>query len=208
MIQLKPNLRVNFRYQVQRIVRDGKVRLKVVRGGKTLDLDVPVYADHPVLVPDLRGAYPPYFVCGPLVFSSASLQFLGAMDGRRSALALAGSPLIKRLEDEPQFDQEELVVIASPFLPHRLARGYSNPQGNVVATVNGVTIRNLRHLVTTIRDAKEEFLVIDFVNSDREALVFPRREMLDATVDLLNENGIRSQGSPELMKLWEQKGSM
>jgi S1-C subfamily serine protease len=205
MIALRPNLRVAFRYQVQRAVKDGKVPLKVVRGGKVLDLRVPVQPDRPVMVPDLKGAYPPYFVYGPLVFSTASMQFLPSASHGGSPLSMAASPLLKRLFDGPAFPGEELVVICSPFLPHKLAQGYSNPQGNVVATVNGIAIRNLRHLVTVLRDASEEFITFDFATPECEALVFSRRDLVAATDELLNDNGIRAQGSADLLKLWNDK---
>lgn len=207
MIQLRPNLRVQFRYQVQRVAKDGKVRLGVIRAGKAMELQVPVAYDRPVMVPDLRGAYPPYFVCGPLVFSVASRQFFGMVSRGGNPMAMTSSPLIKRLFDGPDFPDEELVVIASPFLPHKLARGYSNPQGNVVASINGIAIRNLRHLVTVLRDAREPFIVIHCASPEGEDLVFPRQELMDSTNDLLNENGIRSQASPELLKLWEVKAN-
>jgi len=205
MIQLRPNLRVNFRYQVQRLARDGRVQLGLVRAGQPLRLQVPVSFDRPVMVPDLNGAYPPYFVCGPLVFTAASRQPFGMIGRGGNVLAMASSPMIKRLFDGPAFEDEELVVIASPFLPHKIARGYSNPQGCVVASVNGIAIRNLRHLVAVLRDAREEFTVVHFANPEGEDLVFRSRELLDSTNDLLNENGIRSQGSPELMQIWNAK---
>jgi len=205
MIELRPNLKVGFRYQVQRIAKDGKVPLRVVREGKVLNLQVPVGAERPFMLPDLKGSYPLYFICGPLVFSPASSQLFTSMGRNGSSMSMASSPLFKRMFDAPAFPGEELVVISSPFLPHKLARGYSNPQGNVVSTVNGIAIRNLRHLVAVLRDATDEFLVIDFANLEREALVFPRKALLEATNDLLNENGIRSQGSPELMKVWNAR---
>jgi hypothetical protein len=119
--------------------------------------------------------------------------------------AVASSPMLKRLLDAPAFPGEELVVICSPFLPHKLARGYSNPQGNVVASVNGIAIRNLRHLVGVLRDAQDEFIVIHCANIEGEDLVFHRRALLDSTNELLNENGIRSQGSAELLKVWNER---
>jgi hypothetical protein len=136
------------------------------------------------------------------VFSAASRQFFGMIGRSGNFVAMASSPLIKRLFDAPAFPGEELVVVCSPFLPHRIANGYSNPQGSVVDSVNGIAIRNLAHLVTVLRDARDEFIAIHFANTEGEDLVFRRKEMLDATSDLLNENGIRSQGSPELMKIW------
>ena len=207
MIQLRPNLRVKFLYQVQRLTRDGKVPLRVVRAGRPMELQVPVAYDRPVMVPDLNGAYPPYFVCGPLVFSAASRQLFGMVGRGGYSMAMASSPMIKRLFEGPAFPEEELVVVCSPFLPHRIARGYSNAQGSVVDSVNGIAIRNLRHLVTVIRDARDEFVVVHFANTEGEDLVFRRKELLDSTNDLLNENGIRSQASPELLQVWNAKPS-
>ena len=81
-----------------------------------------------------------------------------------------------RIGDKPAFAGEELVVVSSPFFPHKLAKGYSNPFGQVVKTVNGIPIKNLTHLVEVLRDAKGEFITIEFNERDGETLVFPRAE--------------------------------
>jgi hypothetical protein len=36
-------------------------------------------------------------------------------------------------------------------------------------------------------------------------MVFPRAEMLAATDGILTDNGIRSQGSPDTMAIWNAK---
>ena len=51
--------------------------LTIVRAGKELKIDVPVPAGLPRLIPGLDGAYPSYFIYGPLVFSTATTEFLG-----------------------------------------------------------------------------------------------------------------------------------
>ena len=38
-----------------------------------------------------------------------------------------------------------------------------------------------------------------------ETLVFPRAEMVAATDDILSDNGIRSQGSPDTLAIWNAK---
>ena len=38
-----------------------------------------------------------------------------------------------------------------------------------------------------------------------ETIVFPRAEMVAATNEILTDNGIRSQGSPDILKIWETK---
>ena len=201
MIQLGPNLRVRFQYLVQKLTRDGKLPLSIVRGGKAMTVALPVGTTRRVMVPDLQGAYPPYFIFGPVVFSTASQQLL-ATSGRGAMANMFGSPLFTRMLDSPAFPDEELVVVPAPFLPHRLAKGYDSPQGAVVKTIGGVPVRNLRHAVELLRDARGEFTTIDFDRRGGEAIVFARKELEAATEELLTDNGIRAQGTPELLTIW------
>jgi hypothetical protein len=53
-----------------------------------------------------------------------------------------------------------------------------------------------------LRDAKGEFVTFDFDRRESEAMVFPRKELEAETEGLLTDSGIRSQGTPELMKAW------
>ena len=185
----------------------------MVRAGKEIQVELPVSPKHPMVMPDLAGAYPSYFVYGPLVFSTATEQFVnGMMRGNRAArwinwLGSLGSPLVKRIGDKPAFAGEELVVVPSPFFPHKLAKGYSDPFCLVVKTVNGIPIKNLGHLVEVLRDAKSEFITIEFNSREGETLVFPRADMLAATDEILTDNGVRSQGSPDTLAIWNAKSS-
>jgi len=163
-----------------------------------------------MLIPDHPGAYPPYFIFGPLVFSPASGQFMAAFSRNgpvMTALAAIDSPLATRRGAVPAFPGEELVVVSSPFFPHRLARGYSNPEASVVARINGIPVRNLAHLVAILRDSRDQFVIVEFASRVAETLVFPRAEMVAATDDILADNGIRSQGSADALAIWNAKPS-
>ncbi len=206
MIKLGTDKRVSFQYLIQKVARNGKVDLTIVRANKPLDLQIPVSSDRHNLIPDMRGQYPSYFVYGPLVFSRASIQFLTFMrnnPGVMSSLGFIGSPLITRLGDTPSADREELVVISSPFFPHKLAAGYSNQSAGVIYSVNGIQIHSLKHLVQVLRDLQDEFVVFEFDHRDGEALVFPRKAMVDATEEILTDNGVRAQGSPDMLEVWQ-----
>ena len=212
MIKLGSNLRVMFKYMVQKVARDGKVPLTVIREGKEVKVELPVSAKHPMLIPSLQNDYPSYFAWGPLVFSSATADFIGGFSrsGNRNLmgyLGLRGSPLVRRLGEKPAFEGERLVVVSSPFFPHKLSKGYSNPTAETVKTVNGVAIKNLEHLVEVLRDAKSEFVRIEFDSRNSEALVFPRTEMAAATDEILTDNGVRSQGSADMLAIWNAKPS-
>jgi S1-C subfamily serine protease len=204
MVQLSPNLRIRFQYLVQRLAKDSKVPLTVVRAGKPVVVQLPVSAAYPQLIPDRPGVYPPYFVYGPLVFTAATVDLMRT-SGHSFGVGIASSPLVTRTLDAPAFAGEELVVMPSPLLSHKIAQGYDSPAGSVVKSVNGVAIKNLRHLVEVLRDAQGEFVTVEFNRRGVETVVFTRKDLDASTEEILSDNGIRSQGSPELMAIWNAK---
>ncbi|HEX3912239.1 MAG TPA: trypsin-like peptidase domain-containing protein [Steroidobacteraceae bacterium] len=208
MVKIGKDLRVNFTYMIQKLATDGKLPLTVVRAGKTLKVELPVSARHPTLVADLDGAYPSYFVYGPLVFSRATRQFLSAIENNANLLRVLSyvkSPLVTRAFDPPSDALAELVIVSSPFFPHKLANGYSNPAGSVVESVNGTPVKSLVQLVALLRDLKDPFVTLEFASKGGESLVFSRQALVSATDDILTDNGVRAQGSPDMLAVWQAK---
>jgi S1-C subfamily serine protease len=209
MVKLGSNLRVRFQYRVQQLAKDGKVPLTVVRGGKSMEIKAPVGYPRKLLVPELDGSYPSYFIYGPLVFSRASAEFASFSTANAAAftgLSFIASPLVTRRGEPADANREELVVISSPFFPHKLVSGYSNRPGSVIYSVNKIPVRSLRHLVTLLRDMKDELIVIHFDQRSGETIVLPRKEMVAATDEILTDNGIRAQGSQDMLDVWNKKG--
>ncbi|MCC2958449.1 trypsin-like peptidase domain-containing protein [Massilia sp. IC2-477] len=208
MVKLGANLRVRFQYRIQQLAKNGKVPMTVIRGGKPVKIEVPTSGPRPLLIPDLNGGYPSYFVYGPVVFTRATnefLSFLASSAPMANVYAFNDSPLMTQRGDSPDAAREELVVISGPFFPHKLVTGYSNRFGSVVESVNGTRIRSLAHLVTVLRDLKDEFVVFKFDQRFGENLILPRKAALDATEGILSDNGIRTQGSEDMMKVWGGK---
>ena len=208
MVKVGKSLRVRFGYLVQHLARDGKVPLTLVRAGKEMTVQLPVSPDRPKLIPFLRGAYPSYFVFGPIVFSNASEEILagltaGTTGGQMNTiLSMTGNPLVTRRGDKPAFPGEELVIVPSPFFPHKLSKGYVSPAAKIVESINGTAVKNLAHLVELLREAKGEFVVIAFVGRGSETLVLPRAEAQQATEEILSDNGVRAQGSADTLAVW------
>jgi S1-C subfamily serine protease len=213
MIKLGDNLRVRFEYEIQHITTNDTVPLTIVRAGKELKVNLPVSANYPRLIPGLNSAYPSYFIYGPLVFSAATDAYLGGFLGTKyagnvlSRLSNLANPLVTRMSDQPAFPGEGLVIISSPFFPHKLAKGYDNPRSEVVKAVNGIPVKNLNHLVEILRDAKDEFITIECNTRYGETMIFPRAQMLAATDEILTDNGVRSQGSADTLAIWNAKPS-
>ena len=208
MVKVGNNLRVRFQYRVQQLEKNGKVPLTVIRDGKPMVVQVPVSSGRKLLIPDLNGGYPSYFIYGPIVFSRATSDYLNFMTGNANALNAYGwvaSPLVTRRGDQPSREREELVVVSSPFFPHKLVTGYSNRFGSVIYSINKVAVRSLAHLVTLLRDSKDELIVIHFDQRGGENMVVRRKDMLEATEGVLSDNGIRLQGSQDMMDIWNRK---
>jgi S1-C subfamily serine protease len=208
MIKIEGGPRLRFAYLVQKMAKDGKQALTIVRGGKEIVVELPVAPKNPRLIPSLRGEYPPYFICGSVVFTIATDDLVSAFSTSNqagmivNAFSLIGSPLITRRGDKPSFEGEQLVMVSAPFFPHKISKGYSNQTMRIVETINGVRVKNLLHLVQLIRDSKDEFIVIDFAGRGGETLVFPRAEMIAATEEILTDNGVRALGSTDALAVW------
>jgi S1-C subfamily serine protease len=206
MVSLPGMPRLSCLYLVQRATENGRLPVTVIRGGLEKRLDVTTTRVVPMVMPVLAGDYPRYFLYGPVAFAAATNQYArgGLSSGEVAALLAArGNPLITRLLDAPAFPGEELVVVCAPLFPHPLSRGYGNPTGGVVATINGRKVENLLHLVRLLRDAEEEFVTIEFVGTAVMPLVLPRKEAEAAVETILGDNGVRAQGSPDAMRVWE-----
>jgi PDZ domain len=166
---------------------------------------LPAKTQYPMLINSLKGGYPSYFVYGPLVFSPVTAEFAGSVSRLNAFLAMIESPLITRRGDLRRFDGEELVVVASAMFPHKVSKGYDNPQTKIIKDINGVPIKNLRHLVEVLRDSNQKFTIIHFDDKASETIVFNHQEALKATEEILSDNGIREQASDDLLSVWAKK---
>jgi S1-C subfamily serine protease len=204
-VEVRDGLRLKFQYYVSKLTSDGKVELTILRDGKAQVVRVPVAPDRDLLVPPLKDQYPEYFIYGPLVFSTATQEYLRGLGGAgMSILVGLDSPLIKRLNDEPAEPGEQLVLIASRMFPHPITKGYDNRPLGVIAKMNGVEVKNLRHLAELLRDSTDEFVRLEM--GDRsESLVFRREELEESTEQILTDEGIRYQASESLRDVFDKK---
>ena len=91
---------------------------------------------------------------------------------------------------------------------HKISRGYANPVGKVVRDVNGIHIKNLRHLVETLRDSKGKYTRFRFADDFSDVLVFDKNDLERATGEIMEDQGIAParRGSADVLKIWQAKG--
>jgi S1-C subfamily serine protease len=191
LVQADEDLRFPFQYLVPRVVRDGKVRAGILRGGESLNVELPVTRASEFLIRELNGKYPRYYLYGPLVFSPATIE---SADQLMQLNPDPSNPLVQRQSDRARFLGEELVVVTS-VLPHQCLAGYPNPLGRVVREVNGVEIKSFGHLVDVLRDNTGEFVTLELAAGQPELIVLQRADMSRVTQEIMKKNDIPSRGS-------------
>lgn len=212
LITAGPDLRLNFRYFVQKLAKNGKINLEVFRDGKTIRLDVPTASSvtRPRLLPFLFEKPPSYVVWGPIIFTNATADYISSFQSKGMAelwfpyFYHNRSPLLSLAGVAPRFEGEQLVV-AAELLSHRVSQGYSAPTSSVVDQIDGVKVKNLRHLAELLRDAKGEFVTITFQDRTPDAFVLDRKKVSDAAEEILSENSIRKPYSDDLKDVYEGK---
>ncbi|MEO0511533.1 MAG: trypsin-like peptidase domain-containing protein [Planctomycetota bacterium] len=177
--------------------RRGKIiPLTVFRDGELIDVALEAKPQDSLLFTPLNGRTPEYAIVGPMCFTPIYRETAEALLQLGAQLALNDHPAMGRFGEDEAFEGEELVTVVPPFFPHRLTKGYQLTRFPVVDKVNGVKIKNLVHLVETITNAGEDYLIFEWQNDGMELLVFPKDKLLQATEDVLEDNDIRSQYSP------------
>lgn len=202
MVEYGDNLQLPFTALIGRREREGVVAARLIRDGEPKEVDMVVTREDDRLIKPYLGRYPSYFVHGPLVFSPV-VEEAAAIYEQANPFALLGSPMVTRANDQVGFPGEELVVVTAPMMSHPITRGYGDPFALVVKDVDGIPIKNLRHLVEVLRDGEGEFLTIRFFGDLAETLVFPRKLADAATAELMAEHGIPRRGTDELMAVWQ-----
>jgi hypothetical protein len=207
MVRLENDLLAPLTAAVPKASRDRSVSLTILRGGKTQVIALPTTTRDNRLIRDYQGEAPSYFIHGPLVFSPVRLDAIAWYTRLNPDLYSSNSPMLNRRMDREQFPGEELVAVTAPMFVHKISKGYSDPAGRVVREVNGVKIKNLRHLVETIRDCPDEYLTFRFFEEGSDVVVFDRKEMDKATEEILEENGIATtrRGSNDMLKVWQKE---
>lgn len=208
-----------WQYALPIVAKDGHVELSVVRDGQPLKLNAPLLPK-PVSVLDRLGErLPSYFVYGPIIFVEANSEVMSSLDqmvlsadnqrrfafAMRQQLEVRKSPLLSRRYEAKRFEDEQLVIVPAPLLSHRVSKGIAVAPNAVLAKVNDVPIKNIKHLVETLRNLDSEFVEFEFAEEGSDLICFDRKKLLAAMPEIMEENSILAPASPDLLPIWNAK---
>jgi len=148
--------------------------------------DVPVSVSLNPIPAHHNNSLPPYLITSGLVFSELSTPLLELWHswewGRYlSYLTAESSKFLQRKEDK--------VVVLIQVLAHKENLGYENYRAMHLVEVDGVKVRNLKHLKTFLEEGEGEFVRFEFAPHGR--MVVLERELMDqVTREVCKEESI------------------
>jgi S1-C subfamily serine protease len=166
---------VDVRYLRDGKVAEGRLTLSVARGQGRL-------------VSHLFDRAPDYFLYAGLAFVSLTDNLLAVREYRPATLAA-------QLVRTPESDGDEVVVLAD-ILRHDINSGYDDRIGQIVRIVDGVPVRNLRHLVALVEGARGRF--VTFTDTTGGRITIDRERAAAASSEILARYAIGSDRSPRL----------
>jgi len=168
-----------------------KIPVKVFRDGVVVDTFIAAAKKNYRVRRWMYNSRPDYFVYGGLVFTTASYDYL----------VRSKAHFHDDLAKNKEFPDDEPVVISFCFADTGI-EGYLGVNKSLVRSVNGVRVRNLRHMAELVDKCRDGFVRF---NLDRDEewdikLVVDAREMREATARVMKRNLIPADRSEDLRK--------
>ncbi len=166
-----------------------KIPVKVFREGTVVETSIVAAKKNRRIRKWMYDVRPDYFVYGGFVFSTVSFDYI--VDSQ----AKFHDDIFK----DKEFDDDEPVVITHCF-SDKAIDGYVGAAKSLVRSVNGVRVRNLRHLAELVDQCHDGFVRfgLDRDNEWDRRIIVDAKEMREATVRVMKRNLIPADRSEDL----------
>jgi S1-C subfamily serine protease len=204
-IPLRTHDRVHFSYLVSRHQVGGHVAVEILRAGKLQQLTVTLRKLVALVPPPQPARRPSYFIFAGVVFLPLTYDYMTTWKWENV------TPRYKhyyysRLPSQ----RHEQIVLVNQVLAHDINVGYHQVHGAVVERINGVDIVAMRDVPRALQSPLGKFHVIeidyhgqrgessDYHSSYGTRIVLDAERAEHATAEILAQNGIASDRSPDL----------
>ena len=166
-----------------------KIPVKVYRDGAVVETFITAAKEKMRLRRWMYDAKPDYFVYGGFVFTTVSYDYIV-----RAKPEFHDNLFVDKVSDD-----DEAVTISFCFADVGI-EGYIGCDKSLVRSVNGVKVRNLRHLVEMVDACKDGFVCfgLDRGNEWDVKVIVDAKEMREATARVMKRNLIPADRSEDL----------
>jgi hypothetical protein len=153
------------------------------------DVSIPVSKRNWKIRPFLHDQKPDWFLVGGLAFTTISFNWLEQARSR-----------YREDPGEERSQPDEMQVVLCSTYPDASIEGYQSWAGERLDTVNGVKVRNLRHLAELVDGCEEEFIRLGMDDGDEwnDELVVDTAQMREATPRVMKRDTIPADRSEDL----------
>ena len=196
-VNFRGNERTNFGYLIDSRQVGDEVAIELLREGKKMKVDVTLSKNvDGVRLVNSNYDSPSYYIFAGCVFSPLTLNYMRSW-GRRWFTEAPGV-LLAKLRDVRRFPDEEAVFLIR-VLPSEVNYGYHRMRNWLVESVNGVTVKNIRHLVKVVEKEAEKGGFIIFKSPDGEQIVLSAEKAKQSGGPLLSTYQIDKDRSADLV---------
>ncbi|KAE8812838.1 protease Do-like 9 [Hordeum vulgare] len=187
--------RIGFSYLVSQKYTGDKALIKVLRDSKVHEFKIKLATHKRLIAAHVKGRPPSYYIVAGFVFAAVSVPYLRSEYGKDYEYDAPVKLLVKHLHSMVESPDEQLVVV-SQVLVADINIGYEEIVNTQVLAVNGHPVKNLKDLVTTVENCKDEFLKFDLEYD--QIVVLETKTAKAATQDILTTHCIPSAMSDDL----------
>ena len=204
MVSIGDGLRVQMGYLISKKTPGAMVKLDLVRAGEKKQIEVPTVAQGNQMIQAMPGKRPTYFIYGGLAFAPVTTEMATQAGSYWAHLGIAGSLLTQSIRKQRSEPTDEVVVLCSPIIPHRLTKGYDISPLSVLTHVNDQPVKNLRQMIGLIKANKQPFIIFRFEDDYEEKVVLDPKRVAQFTPEILSNNNIPSVRSEDLKDVWPE----
>jgi len=183
------------------------ITVTVLRRGdsKEAELEFKIeLAPLPKLAPLILGVdyFPSYVIFGGIVFLPVGLPLGRAQLNQNGGLADCITKVAHRAMNEGELaEPDQQLCVVTAILPHSINVSYELFWGEVASKVNGIDIKNMKHLAQLFSGIQEGEVTIDFKvpRNATQHIVFDAAKAIECNVEILASNKINHWCSPELL---------
>ena len=155
-----------------------KVKLTLLREGRIISTELPIRKPDHYISP-VYDCEMDYYCFGGLIFSTLTSNYLLSLGD--SAPDGLDTKMVKGKDAE-----DSGLVILSMVLGDEVNIGYQNIVSELVSSVNGVKVRNLRHLIEMLEEKQDGYAIIRFDQENRP-LILDLKQFRAATPRILEK---------------------
>ena len=184
-IRLSGNGRVSANYLVRTHQIGDKMKVKLLRAGKEVDVVFPLKG-LVSRVPMQFEKEPRYYIISGMVFMPLTMNYLQNWGSGWYSKAPLDLVYMAFNENKIDDDIDELIVLSN-LLPNNDNANYS-PSRDVVSKVNGEKVISLNSFVESIEKSQEKYLKIEM--KDGETLILDKEKALQSDKESMKRYGI------------------